>query len=362
MSEKKGKTKKPFSFDQFHERQIALRIAYIGWDLKGFVMQKDTEETVEGYIFRALDRARLIKNMDRQVCHYSLCGRTDVGVSGIGNVISVRVRSVFPSGKGSIKNEKATVNKEEELNYLQILNGILPPMIRVTAVAYVDPDFNARYACTSRSYRYLFHKFNKNLDKMREAASYLIGEHDYRGFCKFSPNNTSHCVRKIFSIDFNEISNGLYYFQIVGSGFIWHQIRCIASILFMVGDGFEEPTIVQDLLDVKRFPGRPQYAIADPKPLIFWMAEYDGVEWQVPKDNEIQISKLTTFNTMLTDHDICNGVLRLFNGGGPTEHQVKKKHTPVASLQLARSVEELLEEHKAENEGNAISDEPDYDE
>ena len=45
------KVKKPFDWDQFHERQIALRIAYIGWDYKGFVMQKDTEDTIEAKIF-----------------------------------------------------------------------------------------------------------------------------------------------------------------------------------------------------------------------------------------------------------------------------------------------------------------------
>ena len=357
MTEKKGKPKKVFSWDQYHERQIALQIAYIGWNLKGFATQKDSENTVEGHIFRALDKARLIKSMDRQVCHYSLCGRTDVGVSGIGNVISVRVRSVYPFGKGAIKNEKAEI-REEEINYLQILNGILIPEIRVTALAYVDEDFNARFQCKSRSYRYLFHMFNKDLDKMKEAASYLIGEHDYRSFCKFSPSNTQHCVRKIYSIEFNEIRNGLWYFQIVGSGFIWHQIRCIASVLFMVGDGLEKPSVVNELLDVKKFPGRPQYPIADPKPLVFWVAEYDGVEWMKPDPN-VPI-KLQTFNQMLIDHDICNGVLRMFNGGEPKEIQSKRKHIPITTLQQAKSVEDSLAEFKA-IEGQVNSEEPEYD-
>lgn len=349
--QKSSKVKKPFSWDQYHERQIALRIAYIGWDYKGFVMQKDTQETIEEKIFNALERTRLIKSRDKKECHYTLCGRTDVGVSGVGNVISVRVRSVYPFGKGAIKNENAPI-KEEELNYIQILNGVLPPAIRATAYAYVDPEFNARHECISRGYRYLFHMMNKNIVLMKEAANYLIGEHDYRGFCKFSPSNTKHCVRKIYSIEFNEISGqtGLWYFQIVGSGFIWHQIRCIAAILFMVGDGYEKPSIVQELLDIKKYPGRPQYNYADPEPLVFWIAEYpESVEWVEPAEGSSEKEKIkNNFNQLLIKQDISLGVLEMFNGGPPTEQPKKKNPKPISSLQMAKSVEELIEKYKDE--------------
>ena len=343
------KVKKPFDWDQFHERQIALRIAYIGWDYKGFVMQKDTEDTIEAKIFYALERTRLIKSTDKKECHYSLCGRTDVGVSGLGNVISVRVRSVFPFGVGAIKNEKAPI-KEEELNYLQMLNGVLPKEIRATAYAYVEPNFNARHECISRGYRYLFHMMNKKLDLMKEAASYLVGEHDFRSFCKFSPENTKHCVRKIYSIEFNELAHntGLWYFQIVGSGFIWHQIRCIAAILFMVGEEYEKPTIVKELLDIKKYPGRPQYNFADPKPLVFWVAEYpESVKWILPSDASAEHEKIRqSFNQLLIEHDIQIGVLEMFNNGPPVERPKKKAPKPISSLQMAKSVEELIEKYK----------------
>lgn len=353
------KVKKPFSWDNYHERQIAFRVAYIGWDYKGFVMQNDTEETIEAEIFKALQRTNLIKSADKKECHYSLCGRTDVGVSGLGNVISVRVRSVYPYGIGAIKNEKAPI-KEEELNYLQMLNGVLKPTIRITAYAYVEPDFNARFECTSRGYRYLFHMMNKNKEAMEEAASYLIGEHDFRSFCKFSPENTRHCVRKIFSIEFNEISpnTGLWYFQIIGSGFIWHQIRCIAAILFMVGDGYEKPTIVKDLLDIKKYPGRPQYNFADPKPLVFWVAHYpESVVWVKPEEGSAEKEKINSnFNQLLIEHDIKLGVLQMFNDGPPKEKQKKKAPKPISSLQMAKPVEELIKKYK-EQKGIELSSE-----
>lgn len=335
------KTKKVFSWDQYHERQIALRINYLGCDLKGFVQQESSNETVESYLFSALEKARLIK--DRKDCNYSLCGRTDAGVSGIGNVVSLRVRSTYPFGIGAIKKEGAPI-KEEELNYVQILNGILPPIIRVSAVAYVNENFNARFDCKSRSYRYLFHLFDMDLEKMKEAAKLLIGEHDYRNFCKFSPSNTSHCIRTIHSIEFNNISNGVWYFQISGTGFIWHQIRCIAAVLFLVGQKLEEPSIVADLLDVKKYPGRPQYVIADPEPLVFWMAEYNDIEWKRTENmgGKFKIS----FNEMLRKSDIKTALLNFFNDGPTKPNEKSKSYTPISKLQMCKSVEELIEEYK----------------
>lgn len=338
------KAKKAFSWDRYHERQIALRVNYLGCDLRGFVQQDSTSETVEAYLFSALEKARLIR--DRNDCHYSLCGRTDAGVSGIGNVVSVRVRSVFPFGVGAIRNEGAPA-KEEELNYAQILNGILPPTIRISAVAYVAEGFNARFDCKSRSYRYLFHMFDMDVERMRAAAQSLVGEHDFRNFCKFSPSNTSHCVRRINSIEFSSVGNGVWYFQISGTGFIWHQIRCIAAVLFLVGQGLEEPSVVDELLDIEKYPGRPQYVIADPEPLVFWMAEYSDVEW-MEYENESGRFRMS-FNEMLRKADIKAALLNFFNGGEAKPGKKLKSYTPIAKLQMCKSVEEMIEEYKNQN-------------
>ena len=70
-----------------------------------------------------------------------------------------------------------------------MINSNLPFDIRVTAFSEVDDDFNARYHCIAREYRYYFVQDLLDIEKMREASKYYVGEHDFRNFCKIDPSN-----------------------------------------------------------------------------------------------------------------------------------------------------------------------------
>ena len=85
--------------------------------------------------------------------------------------------------------------------------------------------------------------------------------------------NTVNFVRTIFKaeivktddsncLEAGDNRNTIYYFHFVGNSFLWHQIRFMASILFMVGQGTEPITIIKDLLDIKKFPTKPNYTMA----------------------------------------------------------------------------------------------------
>lgn len=39
-----------------------------------------------------------------------------------------------------------------------------------------------------------------------------------------------------------------------GSGFLWHQIRCIIGVLFLIGQEKEQPQVILELLDVEKNP------------------------------------------------------------------------------------------------------------
>jgi tRNA pseudouridine38/39 synthase len=62
----------------------------------------------------------------------------------------------------------------------------------------------------------------------------------------------------------------VYTFTLYGSAFLWHQVRHMVAILFLVGQGLEKPSLVTDLLDVDKCPGRPTYEMATDAPLVLW--------------------------------------------------------------------------------------------
>jgi len=237
----------------------------------------------------------------------------------------------------------------EEIRYVYILNRVLPPEIRVLAWCPVDPTFSARFSCTSRTYKYIFPRGNLNLTRMQEAASALIGEHDFRNLCKMdvgngvvtyrrhitavnlascwrgdrfhqtrneTPENVSadntvntgaHQVHAQPNVMGNNAAESVLYLgvekrdvsdaddgyeicelTITGQAFLWHQIRCIVAILFLIGQGLEKPGIISELLDVDRHPRKPQYTMAAEFPLVLFDCAYDDddIEWQHDADSD----------------------------------------------------------------------------
>lgn len=76
--------------------------------------------------------------------------------------------------------------------------------------------------------------------------------------------------------------NSLCEVVLVGEAFLYHQVRCIVSVLFMVGRGLEQPEIVRDLLDVENgFRSKPHYTMAPDTPLVLWDAFYPNLRWRI---------------------------------------------------------------------------------
>ncbi|KHN99192.1 Pseudouridine synthase I, TruA [Metarhizium album ARSEF 1941] len=206
----------------------------------------------------------------------------------------------------------------DELCYPRILNRLLPDDIRILAwCPSPPPHFSARFSCRERQYRYFFTQpafapdpasphpsgAGRRVDAgwldigaMRDAAKRYEGEHDFRNFCKTDPaKQVTNFRRRIFESDIVEVQDassalpylqtrgssppGLpgpgpypkaYYFHVRGSAFLWHQIRHMVAILFLVGQGLEPPSLVSELLDTAKHPGRPSYVMADEVPLVLW--------------------------------------------------------------------------------------------
>lgn len=396
----------------YSSRLIALKIAYLGGRYNGFEHHANNETPcppIEEELWKALNKARLIfptpnphipaGDVNWEGSDFSKCGRTDKGVSAFGQVIGVRVRSNrplsrqrteisavsedgkpmessdgmlghlelaspalsptdddrvadMPASKPSWSDESLAFHPvDDEIPYMQVLNRILPPDIRVLAWCAAPPtDFSARFSCRERRYRYFFTQpaFNPtpgptgfvenksgsagltpqregwlDIEAMRDGAKRFVGLHDFRNFCKVDGSKQlDNFERIIFHASIEEADDGasyvssedfkhykdsiseiktsklpssdqalsptVYTFTLHGSAFLWHQVRHMVAILFHIGQGFESPELVSELLDIKKHPQKPMYEMADSAPLVLWDCIFprkgsdphkDALEW-----------------------------------------------------------------------------------
>ena len=63
------------------------------------------------------------------------------------------------------------------------------------------------------------------------------------------------------------------------------------SILFLVGEELEEKSIIKELLDIEKYPSRPQYDYAEPENLFLWKCSYDCIQFE-PHATEKSIRKI----------------------------------------------------------------------
>ncbi len=87
-------------------------------------------------------------------------GRTDKGVSALGNVISLDIRT-------SIRKDEDGLGEINSLNYDKMLNGCLPDETRFIGQARVKDNFSARYDTKSRIYKYFFMIENMDIERIK---------------------------------------------------------------------------------------------------------------------------------------------------------------------------------------------------
>ena len=122
-----------------------------------------------------------------------------------------------------------------------------------------------------------------DIDAMRQAASHLIGLHDFRNLSKLDVANVSNFVREIYSAEIRPFQPDLtseksvFMLEIKGIAFLWHMVRCIMAVLFLVGERKETPDIILELLDVARTPAKPQYEMASEGPLVLHECGFESL-------------------------------------------------------------------------------------
>lgn len=222
-------------------RRIKLTIAYDGTNYCGWQVQPNGI-TIEEVLNKALTK---LTGEDILVIGAS---RTDSGVHAMGNVAVFDTETTIPPEKIAVA-----------------LNQRLPEDIVIVKSEEVAADFHPRYCDCSKTYEYhiintrisvptkrltnYFVSYVLDIEKMRKAASYLVGEHDFVSFCNVRTDVES-TVRTITSLDI--LTNGdEITIRITGNGFLYNMVRIIVGTLIRVGRGFYEPEKIKEILEAK---------------------------------------------------------------------------------------------------------------
>ncbi|MCL2632674.1 MAG: tRNA pseudouridine(38-40) synthase TruA [Coriobacteriia bacterium] len=251
---------------------IALTLAYIGTDYHGFARQ-DGLPTIQGALEQALE------TIYRRPIETVGAGRTDAGVHANGQVVS------FTLSQDELD--------ERPLERLQAsLNALTSDSMVVRSAVQKPADFSARFSAVSREYRYrliasrspsLFlapyawslpeHRIDVN--KMREAAPYLEGEHDFKSFCQAASavdKNTVRTIQKIHIFSMDHLGEPCLVVQVIGNAFLHSMVRIIVGSMVDIGYGRHEPEWLGEVLAALDRRSAGQTAPAHG--LTFWRVRY----------------------------------------------------------------------------------------
>ena len=217
-------------------------IQYDGTRYSGWQKQGNTDNTIQGKL------EAVLKKMTGEDIEIHGSGRTDAGVHALGQV-------------ANFKSDTQKSTKEIQ----SYINEYLPLDIRVISVDKANPRFHARLNACKKHYRYtidnretagvFLRKYmtrsteKYNIDNMRKAASFLIGEHDFKSFCDNKRMKKS-TVRTIEKIEISD-NDGILTMDFYGNGFLYHMVRILTGTLLNVGTGKLKPDDIINIIDAK---------------------------------------------------------------------------------------------------------------
>lgn len=225
---------------------LVIKLGYRGEGFCGFAEQP-AQRTVAGELRRALETTL------RRPCELTCAGRTDAGVHAIAQYVSVPVAEpelMLPGAR-----------------LMRSLVALTPDDLSIGALFRAQPSFSARFDALSRSYRYRicagdvrpvlawdhawWYKGQLNVGAMNEASKLLLGEHDFKSFCKATSAVDKPTCRYVSALDvraLEEAGENLVAIDITGNAFLHNMVRTIAGSLVEVGRGHRRPEWMSEVL------------------------------------------------------------------------------------------------------------------
>lgn len=222
--------------------RIALGIEYDGSGFVGWQLQEGELRTVQGSVEQAL--SKVADHPVRVVC----AGRTDAGVHATAQVAHFDTEA-----------------RRSARAWVYGANSNLPKGVSVQWACTVDDEFHARFAAVRRRYRYVI--LNRevrptflawrvaweyrplDVARMREAAQYLIGEHDFSAYRAVACQAKSP-VRHVYELTVTR-DRDLVFLDLEANAFLHHMVRNIAGVLMDIGAGKRPPAWAREVLELR---------------------------------------------------------------------------------------------------------------
>jgi len=238
-------------------------ISYDGSNYCGFQIQPK-DRTVQGEIEKALKK--LHKGTEIKI---QASGRTDAGVHAKGQVIHFDSPLDIPVNKWALA-----------------LNTLLPHDIVVQDTEAVSASFHARFNVVAKEYRYFvqlgerrdpfrrafayYYPYTLNVEAMREAIQYFIGEYDFTSFCSAKTDKEIK-IREITAVNI-ELQDDNLVFIFKGNGFLYNMVRIMVGTLLDVGRGKRLPSSIPNIIERKDRMAAGKTASANG--LYLWKVDY----------------------------------------------------------------------------------------
>lgn len=251
--------------------RLALVVEYDGSEFHGWQVQPNAR-TVQAELERAL--ACIATQPVPTIC----AGRTDTGVHAQAQVVHIDVPSARPPNAWTMG-----------------VNSHLPADVRVLSATPVATDFHARFGALSRTYRYVilnrpqpgalardrahWQREPLNIPAMREAASHLLGEHDFSAF-RAASCQAPNPIRTVHDLVIAAHAPWVTI-DITANAFLQNMVRIVVGTLLRVGRGEASPGWVAEVLGKRDRRHRGQ--TAPPQGLYFAAVRYEQ-RYGVPSD------------------------------------------------------------------------------
>jgi tRNA pseudouridine38-40 synthase len=241
-----------------------IKVAYDGTNYSGWQVQPD-QRSVQGEIERILAEMTCQKAV-----RVESSGRTDTGVHARAQVAHFDLKQPI------------------DPKYFQRgLNAQIDRDIRITSFEKVPPDFHARFSAVAKEYRYFIYNGliapptkrlyrlqegrPLDIERMRAAAAFLIGEHDFAPFAANRKVPIKSTVRTIHSLYVRKHGADITL-EVQGNGFLYKMVRGLAGFLIHVGMGRLEPEAALEILKHGKRTAIVQ--TAQPQGLFLWKVFY----------------------------------------------------------------------------------------